>query len=276
MKLSLRTANAFAGLLQIQLLAFSTLMSRVAAKDECQPYVWGDPSHARSLRTEDDNDSDPPKAGEINCRKEGTSPSSVNYYTCTQMANDNQISVETFFLINPALKKDCSDIQANKGYCVDGWSTAPPVFVGRASARVTRPGAPMAHAASCTAIDGARANGVTAAASRANAAQVPNSAAMTSASLATVPTLLIRAMAATSYRGRRATRPTEAVAGLKPTLATSYMGTAATGTGGVDHFPRTAERDVSLCLGNVERGSYYGCEGAERPKVKCLIFQAYA
>jgi len=131
MKASLR-ATALAGLVHIQLLALSTLVSPALAKDECQPYSWGDPTHGFALKmankaAADDGDGAPPKAGEVNCRQQSTSPSSVNYYTCTEMADEHDISVETFFVINPKLKKDCSDIQPNTKYCVNGCKSLPPV-----------------------------------------------------------------------------------------------------------------------------------------------------
>ncbi|OAQ77785.1 CFEM domain-containing protein [Purpureocillium lilacinum] len=125
MKASLRAA-ALAGLVHIQLLTLSTLVAPAVAKDECQPYSWGDPTHGFALKmankaAADDGDGAPPKAGEVNCRQQSTSPSSVNYYTCTEMADEHDISVETFFVINPKLKKDCSDIQPNTKYCVNGF-----------------------------------------------------------------------------------------------------------------------------------------------------------
>jgi hypothetical protein len=41
-----------------------------------------------------------------------------NYDTCTQVANNNPIAVQTFFKLNPTVKPDYSNIQANTDYCV--------------------------------------------------------------------------------------------------------------------------------------------------------------
>lgn len=112
--------TALVGLFNIQLPALSVFVTPVAAADKCQPYVWGDPSHGFAIQAADDDDSPPPKVGEVNCRQKDTSPGSVNYYTCTQMADKHDINVERFFLINPNLKKDCSNIQPKTKYCVDG------------------------------------------------------------------------------------------------------------------------------------------------------------
>lgn len=60
-------------------------------------------------------------AGQVNCRyTDTTEDMDINYYTCTALATKYGISVETFFLLNPDLKTDCSNVQADTDYCVQG------------------------------------------------------------------------------------------------------------------------------------------------------------
>ncbi|UNI24918.1 hypothetical protein JDV02_010635 [Purpureocillium takamizusanense] len=125
----LRLPALIVGLAYIQLLGLSALVPPAAAKGQCKPYEWVRPGSGSTLdmvdeasaAADDDGDDSPPKAGEVNCRQNATSPADVNYYTCKQMADDHDIDVETFFLINPALKRDCSDIQPKTKYCVSGF-----------------------------------------------------------------------------------------------------------------------------------------------------------
>ncbi|KAI1810627.1 hypothetical protein GGS20DRAFT_579729 [Poronia punctata] len=60
--------------------------------------------------------------GEVNCRyTTNTADVDINYYTCTALATKYDISVETFFMLNPTVKPDCSNIQADTDYCVSGF-----------------------------------------------------------------------------------------------------------------------------------------------------------
>ncbi|KAH4376940.1 hypothetical protein HBH99_208780 [Parastagonospora nodorum] len=59
--------------------------------------------------------------GEVNCRYTTTSSASVNYYTCTELADWYYITVEQFFLWNPTVNKECSNVKPNTEYCVDGF-----------------------------------------------------------------------------------------------------------------------------------------------------------
>lgn len=59
--------------------------------------------------------------GEVNCRWTDTTLGlDINYYTCTALAIDYGITIETFFLLNPDLKTDCSNIRPDTEYCVQG------------------------------------------------------------------------------------------------------------------------------------------------------------
>jgi hypothetical protein len=63
--------------------------------------------------------------GEVNCRYTATSSASVNYYTCTELADWYYITVEQFFLWNPTVNKECSNVKPNTEYCVDGCKSTP-------------------------------------------------------------------------------------------------------------------------------------------------------
>jgi len=86
-------------LLRIAALA---LLSTVVFGDDCQPWKW--------KRQEN----------EIICRYDATTPSTVNYYTCMELAVRYDIAVEVFFTLNPSVAPDCSNIRENTVYCVRG------------------------------------------------------------------------------------------------------------------------------------------------------------
>jgi hypothetical protein len=107
--------------------------------DECQPSTWGglgartEPTGTTPLlraRTEipiagGGGDLDP---GDVHCRRPSRTSDSVNYYTCYAMAEMNRISPDLFFTLNPTLNLDCSNIEPDTEYCVDGCeSTKPPI-----------------------------------------------------------------------------------------------------------------------------------------------------
>jgi hypothetical protein len=120
-------------LLAFVLLSFISLLSGVWASDDCQPVTWtnskrrdevspasnrrrdnGTPSIANLISTGNVT------TGEVNCRYSTTTKSDVNYYTCTQLATKYGVTIDLFFTLNPTLKPDCSNIQPNTAYCVDG------------------------------------------------------------------------------------------------------------------------------------------------------------
>lgn len=60
-------------------------------------------------------------AGTVNCRYAGsTEGMDINYYTCSALAAQYGISIETFFMLNPDLNPDCGNIKADTDYCVSG------------------------------------------------------------------------------------------------------------------------------------------------------------
>jgi hypothetical protein len=65
-----------------------------------------------------------PAPGDIVCRLNGTTSANVNYYTCTELANRFGITIETFFILNPSVDKDCETIKPKTKYCVAGCKCA--------------------------------------------------------------------------------------------------------------------------------------------------------
>ena len=86
-------------------LACSTINPSLSA-DDCQPYQW---TAKRDVIP-----------GQIVCRYTLTSPSEVNYYTCTELADRYDITIDKFFQLNPDLDRDCKSIKPNTDYCVAG------------------------------------------------------------------------------------------------------------------------------------------------------------
>lgn len=70
--------------------------------------------------------------GKVNCRyAANTEGMSINYYTCTELAQDYGINVETFFKLNPTVLPDCSNIKANTDYCVAGCKSRASLCFGK-------------------------------------------------------------------------------------------------------------------------------------------------
>lgn len=101
-------------LLPLLLLLYSF---RMASADECRPHQWGRLASVGPTST--------PEVGEIVCRSNGTSSAVVGYYSCKEMADFYLISVESFFMLNPLLKDDCSNIEPATSYCVAGCALFP-------------------------------------------------------------------------------------------------------------------------------------------------------
>lgn len=59
-------------------------------------------------------------SAKVTCRYNATAPSTVSYYTCTEIAANYGISLEKFMLLNPLMDPDCTSIEADQQYCVAG------------------------------------------------------------------------------------------------------------------------------------------------------------
>jgi len=88
------------------LLAFCVFAHLASAADDCQPWTW---SAKRDV-----------VPGKVVCRYTLNSGKEVNYYTCTELANKYDISIELFFTLNPEVDQDCKTIKPNTEYCVAG------------------------------------------------------------------------------------------------------------------------------------------------------------
>ncbi|KAG4444402.1 hypothetical protein IFR05_000167 [Cadophora sp. M221] len=60
-------------------------------------------------------------AGTVNCRSSAPTTDQVNYYTCSLLAITYGITVEKFFILNPTILPDCSNIKPNSLYCTAGY-----------------------------------------------------------------------------------------------------------------------------------------------------------
>jgi hypothetical protein len=113
------------------LLTLFCLSRFILAKDECQPVTWSkaDVNKVRAATSLAAIATPSPASvimnlstapGDINCRFWFDTNESVNYYTCTTIANIFEITTEEFFALNPELKHDCSNVMPLTTYCVDG------------------------------------------------------------------------------------------------------------------------------------------------------------
>ncbi|KAK3372074.1 hypothetical protein B0H63DRAFT_563576 [Podospora didyma] len=60
--------------------------------------------------------------GQVNCQYESApTPEDVDATTCQALADKYLVSIDTIFLLNPSLKRDCSNVKPNTQYCVKGY-----------------------------------------------------------------------------------------------------------------------------------------------------------
>lgn len=107
----------------ILLLSLFTCLSSSQDGDECQPYRWdSDSMRVRAISSKDKNKGATitVEPGEVNCRYWAATSDEVSYYTCTQLASRYDLHNHVFFSLNPALEKDCSNIEPQTEYCVAG------------------------------------------------------------------------------------------------------------------------------------------------------------
>ncbi|KAF2271267.1 uncharacterized protein EI97DRAFT_497345 [Westerdykella ornata] len=116
------------------LLTLSLSPLTATAADECQPSTWASAGRMRravvtptavassSLTVANVGTVEP---GQINCQYWATTKSSVNYYTCTDLAEKYGISVEVFFQLNPEVDAGCGNIQPKTKYRVEGFIEPP-------------------------------------------------------------------------------------------------------------------------------------------------------
>jgi hypothetical protein len=110
---------------------FSLTPSAIA--DDCSPVTWTNSDHINARAATSpflaftptpSITSDVPNAilspGDINCRYDTDTVDDVNYNTCTELCQRYQITTDLFFILNPDLKTDCSNIMPRTTYCVAG------------------------------------------------------------------------------------------------------------------------------------------------------------
>lgn len=114
----------------VALLAISLNPLAILAADTCGEITWTKEGNLAAAATQQlvgvthnpivRRDTPDPKPGDFVCRFHYATSSDVNYYTCKELCQMFQITVDFFFSINPTLEKDCSNIQAKTEYCVAG------------------------------------------------------------------------------------------------------------------------------------------------------------
>lgn len=63
--------------------------------------------------------------GAINCRYSAVTGTSVTQSTCMELANEFEIELDDFFVINPTLHSNCRNIRSLTEYCVSGCALSP-------------------------------------------------------------------------------------------------------------------------------------------------------
>ena len=62
--------------------------------------------------------------GDVNCRYDARTEANVSNATCAQLATKYGVALDKFFVLNPLLETDCSNIQPDTDYCVEGCGCA--------------------------------------------------------------------------------------------------------------------------------------------------------
>ncbi|OIW32726.1 hypothetical protein CONLIGDRAFT_276828 [Coniochaeta ligniaria NRRL 30616] len=100
--------------------------SSTVASNECKPHRWSYDTNGDMVPVFAAVPSAMPsqaaiQPGEINCRLNFATSVAVNSRTCTELADNFGTRRELFFVLNPALEPDCSNIQPLTEYCVIGF-----------------------------------------------------------------------------------------------------------------------------------------------------------
>ena len=107
-----------------------------AAEDECRPSTWAasanrgaptSPPGPEITRHPESQSAKNAAPGDVNCRYWAETGEDVNYYTCTELAERYEITVDKFFQLNPGVDEDCSNLKPSTEYCVDGCEGPPNV-----------------------------------------------------------------------------------------------------------------------------------------------------
>ncbi|KAI1398617.1 hypothetical protein F4819DRAFT_498603 [Hypoxylon fuscum] len=97
-----------------------TLSSSLASTTgECKPWKW-DANGNFIVDTAPQSTPRPIQPGEINCRYWAKTKGEVDCRTCAQLTSFYGVDAGKFLMLNPNLKRDCSNIAPNSKYCVAG------------------------------------------------------------------------------------------------------------------------------------------------------------
>ena len=112
------------GVLATSLLLWPCITA-AANEDKCPPHTWADdkapnPPADTKVVTKPAFLKEEYKAGEVNCRGLGFTGKRVDSNTCKEVADEDGITLERFFLLNPTLDRACTNIEPNSIYCTDG------------------------------------------------------------------------------------------------------------------------------------------------------------
>jgi hypothetical protein len=79
----------------------------VSAADDCQPSTWNKKREANHVC-------------DIVCRYDTMTSQDVNYYTCAEINNKYELSMDKLVDLNPGLQQDCKNVEPETKYCVKG------------------------------------------------------------------------------------------------------------------------------------------------------------
>lgn len=79
----------------------------VSAADDCQPSTWNKKRETIQV-------------GDIVCRYDTVTSQDVNYYTCAEINNKYELSMDKLMDLNPELRQDCKNVKPETKYCVKG------------------------------------------------------------------------------------------------------------------------------------------------------------
>ncbi|KAK7926866.1 hypothetical protein PG985_003864 [Apiospora marii] len=91
-----------------------------------KPYNWDDvngvpTTPAKRQTSANAGESDHAEPGVVNCRSWARTTKKADDGSCAEASERYQITLDLFFLLNPGVSLDCSNIQPQTDYCIDGW-----------------------------------------------------------------------------------------------------------------------------------------------------------
>lgn len=93
--------------IQASVLSLLLCSGAVFAADDCQPSTWNKKREASQV-------------GDVVCRYDTMTSKDVNYYTCAEINNKYELSMDRLMSLNPGLQEDCKNVEPETTYCVKG------------------------------------------------------------------------------------------------------------------------------------------------------------